>query len=101
MKAQGLLHSLKSGQQINSFLVAKNSLEMVEPLATKLQKKDQDILLAYNMIDQQLIMLKNYQKLLILSFRNGIQMLKENQMILGVKLVYYVLQEGRLAEQTQ
>ena len=51
VKAQGLLHSLKSGQQIISFLVAKNSLELVKPLATKLQKKDQDIVQAYNMID--------------------------------------------------
>ena len=40
VKAQGLLHSLKSGQQIISFLVAKNSLEFVKSLATKLQKKD-------------------------------------------------------------
>ena len=38
MKAQGLLHSLKSGQQIISFLVANNSVELVKPLATKLQK---------------------------------------------------------------
>ena len=51
VKAQGLLHSLKSGQQIISFLVAKNSLEFVKSLATKLQKKDQGILQAYNMID--------------------------------------------------
>ena len=50
VKAQGLLHSLKSGQQIVSFVVAKNSLELVKPLATKLQKKDQNILQAYNMI---------------------------------------------------
>ena len=62
VKAQGLLHSLKSGQQIFSFLVAKNSLELVKPLATKLQKKDQDILQAYNMIDTTVDNVKELRK---------------------------------------
>ena len=43
VKAQGLLHSLKSTQNIVAFLVAKNVLELIRPIAVKLQKKDQDI----------------------------------------------------------
>ena len=38
VKAQGLLHSLKSTQNIVSFLVAKNALELIRPIAVKLQK---------------------------------------------------------------
>ena len=37
VKAQGLLHSLKSTQNIVSFLVAKNALELIRPIAIKLQ----------------------------------------------------------------
>ena len=51
VKAQGLLHSLKSTQNIVAFLVAKNALELIRPIAIKLQKKDQDIVAASNMIE--------------------------------------------------
>ena len=39
VRAQGLLHSLKSSQNIVAFIVAKNVLEFLKPLAVKLQKK--------------------------------------------------------------
>ena len=38
VKAQGLLHSLKSTQNIVAFLVAKNALELIRPIAVKQQK---------------------------------------------------------------
>lgn len=50
-KAQGLLHSLKSISFISSFISVKNILEILKPLAVKLQKKDQDVVEAYNLID--------------------------------------------------
>ena len=52
VKAQRLLHSLKSTQNIVAFLVAKNALDLIRPIAVKLQKKDQDIVAASNMIDE-------------------------------------------------
>ena len=52
VKAQGLLHSLKSTQNIVSFLVVKNALELIRPIAVKLQKKDKDIVAASNMMDE-------------------------------------------------
>ena len=58
VRAQGLLHSLKSSQHIVAFIVAKNVLK---PLAVKLQKKDQDIVHAYNMIDNCINNLKQLQ----------------------------------------
>ena len=51
VKAQGFLHVLKSAQHIIAFLVAKNGLEQVKHIAAKLQKGDQDIVHAYDMID--------------------------------------------------
>jgi hypothetical protein len=51
-KAQGLLKSLESSQTIVSFIIAKNILENVRPMASKLQKRDLDIYQAYSMIDQ-------------------------------------------------
>ncbi|XP_021358427.1 52 kDa repressor of the inhibitor of the protein kinase-like [Mizuhopecten yessoensis] len=51
-KAQGLLASMCSSQTIIAFLVTKNALENVRPIASKLQKRDLDIYQAYGMIDQ-------------------------------------------------
>ena len=47
---------------------------MVKPLVTKLQKKDQDIVQAYNVIDTTVDNVKELRKN-ILSFMNGMQML--------------------------
>ena len=62
VKAQGLLHSLKSMQNIVSFLVAKNALELIRPIAVKLQKKDQDIVTASNMIDETISNIKDLRE---------------------------------------
>jgi len=43
-QAQRLLSSLVSFQTITALLIAKNCLESVRPIATKLQKRDLDIL---------------------------------------------------------
>ncbi|XP_021375337.1 52 kDa repressor of the inhibitor of the protein kinase-like [Mizuhopecten yessoensis] len=51
-KAQALLASMCSSQTIIAFLVTKNALENVRPIASKLQKRDLDIHQAYGMIDQ-------------------------------------------------
>jgi len=42
-KAQGLLANLQTFGFIFTFLVTKNSLETLKPIAAKLQKKDQDV----------------------------------------------------------
>lgn len=51
-KAQGLLSSLHASTNIISFVVVKNILDTVKGLASKLQKRDQDICQAYAMIDE-------------------------------------------------
>lgn len=51
VKYQGLVKCLKSTEYIIAFLVANNFLEMVKRLASKLQKRDQDIFQVYTMID--------------------------------------------------
>lgn len=56
------MHVLKSAQHIIAFLVAKNGLEQVKPIAAKLQKKDQDIVHAYNMIDSTIDNVKELRK---------------------------------------
>ena len=50
-KAKGLLASMMNFQNIVSFIVLKSGLHPLSGLASKLQKRDQDILNAYNKID--------------------------------------------------
>jgi len=50
-KTRGLLASMMNFQNIVSFLVLMNCLHPLSGLASKLQKRDQDILNAYNNID--------------------------------------------------
>ena len=52
IKARGLLLNLESSETIIAFIVAKNVLENIRPIASKLQKRDLDIYHAYNMIDE-------------------------------------------------
>ena len=49
-KAQGLLANLKTFGFIFTFLITKNSLGTLKPIATKLQKKDQDVFQVHSMI---------------------------------------------------
>ncbi len=50
-KAQGLKSCLSSFQSIAVFITAKNILDEVKPLASKFQKRDQDVVEAYKMVD--------------------------------------------------
>ena len=50
-KAQGLLANLKTFGFLFTFLITKNSLGTLKPIAATLQKKDQDVFQAYSMID--------------------------------------------------
>ena len=54
MTARGMLAHLASPQHIVSFCVAKNTLEVVKVLATRLQKRYQDIYQACSLIDEVL-----------------------------------------------
>lgn len=58
MRAAGLLVNLKSSDTIVSFMIVKNALEVVKPLATKLQKRDRDVIDAYGMIDSTISRLR-------------------------------------------
>ena len=51
-KAQGLKASLLSFQTVAVFITTKNILDEVKALASKLQKRDQDIFEAYMMVDE-------------------------------------------------
>ena len=48
----GLKAALSSFQTIAVFIITKNILDMVQVLATKLQKRNQDVFEAYKMIDK-------------------------------------------------
>ena len=50
-KAQDLLANLKTFAFIFTFLITKNSLRTLKPIAAKLKKKDQDVFQAYSMVD--------------------------------------------------
>ena len=45
-----------------AFLVAKNAVELIRPIAVKLQKKDQDIVAASNMIDGTISNIKDLRE---------------------------------------
>ena len=49
-KVLGLLANLKTFGFVFTFLMTKNSLGTLKPIAAKLQKKDQDVFQAYSMI---------------------------------------------------
>ncbi|KAK3094432.1 hypothetical protein FSP39_001685 [Pinctada imbricata] len=51
VKAQGLLSVMKSSSFLVAFVTVKNVLEIIKPLTVKLQKRDIDIVDAYNLID--------------------------------------------------
>ena len=51
VKAQGLLASLQKPEFVMAFVVVKNCLQLLRGMTTKLQKRDIDIVSAYNMID--------------------------------------------------
>ena len=71
-----------------AFLVAKNALELNRPIAVKLQKKDQDIVAALNMIDETISNIKDLRENIETEFFDWFSELKELWKLLVVKLVY-------------
>ena len=61
-KAQGLKASLLSFQTVVVFIATKNILDEVKALASKLQKRDQDIFEAYMMADEVIGNIKSVRK---------------------------------------
>ena len=61
-KAQGLKASLSSFQTVVVFITTKNILDEVKALASKLQKRDQDIYEAYMMVDEVIGNIKSARK---------------------------------------
>lgn len=62
IKAQGLLSTLLSSAFIMAFFIAKNVLDLIKPLAVKLQKRDLDILSAVMLIDTCISSVKDLRK---------------------------------------
>ena len=61
-KAQGLKASLLSFQTVVVFIATRNTLDEVKALASKLQKRDQDIFEAYMMADEVIGNIKSVRK---------------------------------------
>ena len=61
-KAQGLKASFLSFQTVVVFITTKNILDEVKALASKLQKRDQDIFEAYMMVDEVIGNIKSARK---------------------------------------
>ena len=87
VKAQGVLHSLISTQNIVEFLVAKNALQLIRPIAGKLQKKDRDIVAASNMIDKTISNINDLREYIEREFCDWLKELWKLTMV--VKLVYH------------
>ena len=68
-KAQGLKASLLSFQTVVVFITAKNILDEVKALASKLQKQDQDIFEAYTMVDEVIGNIKSARKNIDIDFQ--------------------------------
>ena len=78
IKAQGLL---QVSQNILTFLIAKNVLEKVKPIAVKLQKRDIDVMEAYSMIDYSVSDIKdlrnNVEEEFNIWFQDGVRIAEE------------------------
>ena len=53
---------LEVNTNIVAFLVAKNALELIRPIAVQLQKIDQDIVAASNIIDETISNIKDLRE---------------------------------------
>ena len=74
IKAQGLSHTLRSFEFIVAFLTAKNTLETVKGLATKLQKSDLDIYEAYSSIDNTIGRIQRFRDNVEAEFKETFQL---------------------------
>jgi len=71
VKSQGIVKCQKSMEYIVAFLVAKNVLETVKPLGSKLQKRNQDVYKAFGMIESVKSDIKEMWKTSRRSLKNG------------------------------
>ena len=78
IKAQGLCAATKSFEYVLAFSLVFNGLEPLKPLVTKLQKRNQDIYKAYQIIDNVISKLKG--------FRHNVDMEFEHWFNFAVKL---------------
>ena len=62
VKLQGLFVATRSFEYILAFSVVFNCLEPLNPLVTKLKKQNQNIFMAYSMIDLVMSYLKRYRE---------------------------------------
>ena len=51
IQAQGLFANIQKSEFIMAFIVVKNCLQLIKGITVKLQKRDVDVISAYNMID--------------------------------------------------
>ena len=61
-KAQGMMAALTTFQNIAVFIITKNTLDIVQVLSIKLQKRDQDVSEAYAIIDEVMKTLETTRK---------------------------------------
>eukprot|EP00731_Ephydatia_muelleri_P027602 Em0019g475a len=61
-KAQGMMAALTTFQNIAFFIITKNTLDIVQVLSVKLQKRDQDVLEAYAIVDEVMKTLESTRK---------------------------------------
>ena len=61
-KAQGMMAALTTFQNIAVFIFTKNTLDIVQVLSVKLQKRDQDVLEAYAIVDEVMKTLESTRK---------------------------------------
>ena len=81
VRAQGLKASLQSFQ---TFIITKNVLDEVRPLASKFQKRDQDIFEAYGMVDSVIDSLENIRACLDGNFSSWYQEILDLAETIGV-----------------
>ena len=61
-KAQGMMAALTTFHNIAVFIITKNTLDIVQVLSVKLQKRDQDVLEAYAIVDEVMKTLESTRK---------------------------------------
>ena len=72
-KAQVLLANFKTFGFIFTFLITKNSLGTLKPIAAKLQKKDQDVFQVHSMIDDTIKAVARVRSTLKRNVMNGLK----------------------------
>ena len=80
-KATGLLNSLKCGKNIVALVILVNSLDYVKGIASKLQKRNLDVVVAYKLIGSTIEDIKDVRKISMKSGPSGTQLQKSLQLM--------------------